>query len=211
MDGQAMTSVEEGIQGLSRAVLAEARTEAERLLADARTKVEAIHQQAQEQAEAEGREILERARAEAASIRSQCIAAAELEARTQRLERREKLLDSVFDAVQQRLPAVQQWTDYSRIVRQLAEEAVAHLGASSIRIRGDERAQAILEDGVLAEIASQAKAELQLGERLQKGTGVVAETADGHRRYDNTLEARLSRLRTALRAPVFHLLMGESL
>lgn len=205
-----MTSVEESMQALSRAVLAEARAEAEQLLADARTKVEAIRQQAQEQAEIESKQILEHAREEAASIRSQCIAAAELEARTLRLERREKLLDSVFDAVQQRLSAVQQWTDYSQIVRQLSNEAVAQLGAPSARIRADERTRAILADGMLAEIASQLGVELELGEPLQRGTGVSAETVDRHRQYDNTLEARLSRLRGALRAPVYHLLMGES-
>jgi vacuolar-type H+-ATPase subunit E/Vma4 len=205
-----MTSVEESMQALSRAVLAEARAEAEQLLADARTKVEAIRQRAQEQAEIESKQILEHAREEAASIRSQCIAAAELEARTLRLERREKLLDSVFDAVQQRLSAVQQWTDYSQIVRQLSNEAVAQLGAPSARIRADERTRAILADGMLAEIASQLGVELEMGEPLQRGTGVTAETVDGHRQYDNTLEARLSRLRSALRAPVYHLLMGES-
>ena len=198
------------MQALSRAVLAEARAEAEQLLADAQTKVEAIRQRAQEQAETESKQILERARQEAASIRSQCIAAAELGARTLRLERREKLLDSVFDAVQQRLSAVQQWTDYGQIVRQLSYEAVAQLGAPSARIRADVRTRAMLADGMLAEIASQAGVELELGEPLQRGTGVIAETVDGHRQYDNTLEARLSRLRGALRAPVYHLLMGES-
>lgn len=206
-----MTSEKERMQALSRAVLAEARAEAEQLLADARTKVEATRQHAQEQAETESKQILERAREEAASIRSQYIAAAELGARTLRLERREKLLDSVFDAVQQRLSAVQQWTDYSQIVRQLSYKAVAQLGAPSARVRADEQTQAILADAMLAEIASQVGVELALGEPLQRGTGVTAETVDGHRQYDNTLEARLSRLRSALRAPVYHLLMGESL
>ena len=206
-----MTSEKERMQALSRAVLAEARAEAEQLLADARTKVEATRQHAQEQAETESQQILERAREEAASIRSQYIAAAELGARTLRLERREKLLDSVFDAVQQRLSAVQQWTDYSQIVRQLSYKAVAQLGAPSARVRADEQTQAILADAMLAEIASQVGVELALGEPLQRGTGVTAETVDGHRQYDNTLEARLSRLRSALRAPVYHLLMGESL
>jgi vacuolar-type H+-ATPase subunit E/Vma4 len=114
---------------------------------------------------------------------------------------------------------VQQWTDYSQIVRHLSYEAVAQLGAPSARIRADEQTRAILAGGpaggpaggMLAEIASQAGVELELGEPLQRGTGVTAETVDGHRQYDNTLEARLSRLRGALRAPVYHLLMGESL
>ena len=53
--------------------------------------------------------------------------------------------------------------------------------------------------------------QLELGEPLERGTGVVLVTADGHRRYDNTLETRLSRMQAALRTPVYHILMGETL
>jgi vacuolar-type H+-ATPase subunit E/Vma4 len=52
---------------------------------------------------------------------------------------------------------------------------------------------------------------VQLGTSLTEGTGVIVETAEGHRQYDNTLEARLSRLQEELRSPVYRLLLGESL
>jgi vacuolar-type H+-ATPase subunit E/Vma4 len=206
-----MKSVEENMRALSRAVLSDARAEAERIRADARAKADAIRQRAQEQAEAERGKKLEHAHQEADRIRSQAIAAAQLKARTLQLERREKLLNEVFDAAQQRLPAVQQWTDYDQIMRRLAREAVGRLGAETVRIRADERAQAVLADGTLAEIAKESGVQLQLGEPLERRTGVIAETVDGHRQYDNTLEARLSRWQDALRSPVYHLLMGESL
>ncbi len=51
---------------------------------------------------------------------------------------------------------------------------------------------------------------LRAGEPLARGTGVVLETPDGHRRYDNTLETRLARMQDGLRAPVYHILMGEA-
>jgi vacuolar-type H+-ATPase subunit E/Vma4 len=206
-----MKSVEESMRALSRAVLSDARAEAERVKADARAKAEAIRQRAQEQAEAERGKNLEHAHQEADRIRSQAIAVAQLKARTLQLERREKLLNEVFDAARQRLPAVQQWTDYDQIVHRLAREAVDLLGTETVRIRADELAQAVLADGVLAEIAKESGAQLQLGEPLERETGVIAETADGHRQYDNTLEARLSRWQDALRSPVYHLLMGKSL
>jgi V/A-type H+-transporting ATPase subunit E len=206
-----MKSVEESTRALSRAVLSDVRAEAEQIKADARAKAEAIRQRAQEQAEAERGKNLEHAHQEADRIRSQAIAAAQLKARTLQLERREKLLNEVFDAARQRLPMVQQWTDYEQIVRQLAREAMEHLGAETVRIRADELAQAVLADGVLAEIAKESGVQLQLGEPLERGTGVIAETVDGHRQYDNTLEARLSRWQDALRSPVYHLLMGKSL
>ena len=48
---------------------------------------------------------------------------------------------------------------------------------------------------------------LELGEPLERGTGVVIVTDDEHRRYDSTLETRLSRMQASLRTPVYHILM----
>jgi vacuolar-type H+-ATPase subunit E/Vma4 len=206
-----MRTVEESIKALSRAVQDEARAEADQVLADAKAKAEAIGQHAQEQAAAERTEILERGSADAARIRSQAIATAQLKARTLQLERREKLLDSVFEVARQQLPTVQQWTDYGQIARRLLREALVLLGAAAVRVRADEQTRALLTDPVLAEISKELGVQVQFGALLEQGTGVIVETADGHRQVDNTLETRLSRLQDALRSPVYHLLMGEPL
>jgi V-type H+-transporting ATPase subunit E len=206
-----MKSVEENLRALSRAVLHDARAESEQLLADAKAKAEAERQSAEEQAQSERESILEQARQEAERIHSEAIAAAEMQARTLQLERREKLLDSVFQAARQRLPDVQQWTDYEQIVRQLLREAIAHLGASAVHIRADKETQKLLSDDLLAELSEELDVQLQLGATLERGVGVIAETEDGHRQYDNTLQTRLSRQKDALRSPVYHILMGESL
>jgi vacuolar-type H+-ATPase subunit E/Vma4 len=89
---------------------------------------------------------------------------------------------------------------------------VTHLlGAEAARVRADGNAHTILADGLLAELSQQLNVQLDLGQPLEQGTGVVAETLDGHRTYDNTMEARLDRWQETLRAPVYRLLMGESL
>jgi vacuolar-type H+-ATPase subunit E/Vma4 len=206
-----MESIEKNIKALSRAVMKKAHADADQILADAKAKVDAIHEQAQQQAKKEREEILERARQKGERIRSQGIAAAQLKARTLKLEQREKLLDDVFDAVRQRLPTVQQWTDYDQVVFLLVRQAVAQLKAKDERIWADERAREILSEEALAGLSEELGVQLQLGEPLQKGVGVIAKTPDGHREYDNTLEARLNRWQEELRFSVYHLLMGESL
>lgn len=206
-----MRSVEESIQALSRAVTQRVRADADQVLADAKARANDVREQGQQQAEAERKHILDRATQEAERIRSQAVASAQLKARTRMLERREKLLDDVLDAARQRLPAVQQWTDYDRIVFELAREAVAQLRAERCLIRADQRALEILAGGALAELATTSGRQLGLGEALEGTTGMIAETPDKHRRYDNTLVARLERMRDELRFPVFRLLMGESL
>ena len=206
-----MKSVEKSMQVLSRAVLKKARTDAEHVLDEARTKVDAVRREAQRQAQAERKGVVERARREAEQLRSQAVAAAELGARKLNLERREVLLDDVLAAARQRLPTVQQWTDYDQIVNELVREAVTQLKADQCRIRVDERAQQILTPDLLAKISEETGVELQLSEALAQGMGVIAETLDGRRQYDNTLEARLDREQEELRFPVHRLLMGESL
>lgn len=206
-----MISVEQNIQALSRAVQSEARAEAEQILSDAEAKADAIRQRAREQAQAESQEILERARLEAEHLRSQRLAAARLQARKLRLERRERLLDQVFDTARQRMPTVQQWTDYDQIVRQWVREAVTYLGSKAARIRADEHTHGLLAGSALDELSQELDVQLQLGEPLEHGLGIVAETMDGHLRYTNTLQARLERWQDELRGPAFRLLMGESL
>jgi vacuolar-type H+-ATPase subunit E/Vma4 len=206
-----MKLVEENLQTLSRAIESEAHAEAEEILANAQAKVEAIRQRAQAQTAAERKEILERATEEAERLRSQTIATTQLKARTLQLERREKLLDNVFETARQQLPAVRQWTTYGEIAHQLLREALQHLGANPARILADEQTRVVLTDQVLTEISEELKVQVQLGEVLTQGIGVIVETPDGHRQYDNTLDARLNRLQNVLRPAVYHLLMGETL
>jgi vacuolar-type H+-ATPase subunit E/Vma4 len=204
-----MRSVEENIEALTRTVLNDVQAEADRLLADAQTDAETMRAQAHEQADDERDEILARAKQEAAHLRSQAIASAHLQARTDELARRESLLDSVFDAVQQQLPNVAQRNDYDRIARHLLRDGLKHLGADKVLIRADELTRAQLTNQVLDEIAADMEIQVQHGSPLEQGVGLIVQTTDGHRQYDNTLEARLDRMQNALRAPVLRVLTGE--
>jgi len=205
-----MNSVEDNIQTLSRAILTEARAEAEQIGADANTKADSIRQKAQEQADAAHKEILDRALQEAERIRSQAVSTTQLKARTIELESREKLLDSVFKAARQQLPAVQQRPNYDQIVYSLIQEALNQLNAKEGEIRADPATQKLLTDHISEKISADLKVSLQIGQPLEHGTGVVVNTSDGHLHYDNTLETRLSRLQNGLRSAVYRILMGES-
>jgi vacuolar-type H+-ATPase subunit E/Vma4 len=194
-----MESVKDNLQALSRAILKKAHADAEEVLADAKAKAEAIRKQAQEQAESERSRILTRAQQEVDRIHSQQKATAELQARSMKLEQREALLDQVFAAVRQRLPSVQQWTDYDQM---RADHGILY---------ADARTQEVLDDAALAQLEKTVGIKVKRGETLKHGTGLVAKTEDDYREYDNTLEARLDREQDRLRFPVFRLLMGESL
>jgi vacuolar-type H+-ATPase subunit E/Vma4 len=68
----------------------------------------------------------------------------------------------------------------------------------------------VLDDAVLVELGKELDVDLELGEPLARGIGIVLETADAHRRYDNTLSARLARMEDTLRGRLYHVLMGDT-
>lgn len=205
-----MRSIDENIQALMRTVLNEAHAEAEQILDEAQAKAQAVRERAQAQASAERTEILARATQEAERLRGQAIASAQLQARTAELGRRERLLNSVFDAAREQIADVQQRADYDQIARDLLRQALINLGGDTVVVRADGRTQTALTDQVFAKISAEFGVQVTHGAPLEHGVGLIVQTADGHRQYDNTLEARLGRLQNTLRAPVLRLLRGES-
>lgn len=201
---------DENIQGLSSAVLSDVRGNAEQTITEAKEKAEQIRKQAADQAAAERAQILSKASVEADRIRSQAIATTQLKARTAELEERETLLNNVFDAAAQKLVAIKDGNDYEKIAQRLLREAVAQLGAASVKVHADKTTSKFITHSLVESISKELNIKIKLDEPLTAGTGVVVETEDGHRQYDNTLETRLKRMRDTLRAPVYHILMGEA-
>ena len=201
---------QEGIQTLQQAIMQDAQEQVEQILADARTRAESVRAQAEAEANAKRDAILQRAQRDAEVLNGQVIARAQMEAQTLKLKRREQLLEYPFAEARQQLASAPQWPDYEKIVRRLMREAVRHLDADDALVRVDAETRKVLTADVLADLASELGVDVRLGASLDRGTGVVAETPDGHRRYDNMLETRLARLRESLRTPVSRILMGET-
>jgi len=206
-----MKPEDENIEALSRAILRDARAEAEELQEEARAKAEAIRQRAQAEAESERNVILERAKQDAERLRSQAVATAQLKARTLQLEHREKLLDKVFDTVRERLLSIQKRSDYDKLAAQFLREAVSQLNAISAEVRADEATERFLKSTAVDKVSKELGAQITFGKPLESGTGLVVSASDGHLTYDNTLETRLSRLQSSLRSAVYQVLTGEKL
>jgi len=204
-----MKTETQDIEMLERAILTEARDEAEQIKAEAKEKAEAIRKRAHEHAEAERKAILDRAREEVERLRGQAVATAQLKARSLELAHREKLLDRVFKAVKEKLPEVQKRPDFDQMASMLLREALTQLRVKKADIRADETTQKSLKKGALDEISKELDGEFNITGALEEGMGVVVDAADGKLHYDNTLETRLNRLQNALRSSVYHVLIGE--
>ena len=197
------------IEMLERAILTEARDAAEQIKGEAQQKADAIRKRAQEQAEQERKAILDQAKQEVDRLRGQAVATSQLKSRSLELAHREKLLDGVFKAVKEKLPEVQKRPDYDQIATMLLREALVQLRVNKAQVRADKTTQGILEKKALGEISKELNGQFTMGEPLEEGIGVVVEAADGKLHYDNTLETRLDRLQSTLRASVYKVLMGD--
>ncbi len=205
-----MVTVDGNVQELTLAIVGEARAEADELRNQAQTKADGIRKRATSDADRERQAILLKATEEAERLRAQGLATARLRARSLQLEHREKLLNKVFTAVAERLPAVPERKDYDTIARGLAREALSQLHAPKVQLLADAATRRVLTSAVIDKIAKELEVDVSLGDVLPRGLGVVAQTDDQHLQFDNTLETRLARLKSALRAPVYDILVGDA-
>ena len=201
-----MKSEEEDIELLARAIMVEAREEADQLQAEAKEKAGAIRRHAQEQAELERKAILDRAKEDADRLRSQSSATSQLKSRSTQLAQREKILNDVFEEVRKQLDSVKKRPDYGAITTMLAREALTQLKTKDAEVLADEITQKALK---LDDLSKELDGKFSFGKKLEEGTGVVVSAAGGKLHYDNTLETRLSRLQGSLRSSVYKALMGE--
>ncbi len=198
------------VELLSRAILSEAQAEADELKAEARSKADAARQRAQAEADRERSEILGKAQIEAERLRSPAIATAQLKARSTELQHREQLLDKAFEAARRKIDSIADRQDYEEVVLGLVREGIAQLKSSDVQVCADAHAAKMLTATVLTSLESEQHVHLSLGPSLEDEVGVVLQTQAGHLRYDNTLQTRLARLQSTLRAAVYAILMGEA-
>ena len=207
-----MNPKQDNIQTLTSAIMAEAQQEAQQVLAEAEVKAAEIRRQAEARASSESAERLQLAEEEVNTLRIHTAAAAQLDAQTLKLRKREQLLLRVFDQARRQLPTLPQSEAYAAIVRDLTREAIKALSVEGdVVLHADAATQALLDSALQAELEQELGVHLTVGSPLEKAIGIIAETPEGHRKYDNTMEARLTRMQERLRTPVYQILMGETL
>jgi len=133
------------------------------------------------------------------------LASIELEKRRQWLRQRETVLDRFFAMV---LDALESGTGIVReqALQELAGEAVAAIGGDRVRLRVAPVDGQALTPAMLAQVVGRACPDTPAPVRLEVvaapelSGGVLAESPDGRKRFDNTYATRLARLKRDLRA-----------
>lgn len=198
------------IQDLSRTVLRSAQHDAKKILSEAEEKKNDLERIAQQEREDEYHQIIAAALKEANFIKNRNLSAAESEAHMTWLVNRESLINEVFEESIASLGRVIEFDNYQEIVEKMITEAIFQLNDTEVTICLDEKANQLISDSELKRIAKENDVVIMRGEVLENKFGVIAKTVDGHRQFDNTLRARLGRMKSSLRLNVFQILMGEA-
>ncbi len=191
--------------------MTEAKRDRQRIISAALAQAQELHEQAEAESTAERDRIQETAEAKALRIRREAVGSAGLEARALKVRRRESLLQHVFDETLEHLSNPSDLEDYRTIVEGLVAEASEHLGGLDVvKVSGDKETLALLDQSFLNHLSELVGYQVEVGEPLLEGTGIILESPDGRLRYDNTFQTRLNRMRSALRTSVYRILMGEA-
>lgn len=201
---------QEKIQVLESTIMEIAQQEAQAILDEARAKANSLRAQAEAKAAVESERILADARQAVEKLLDQATAKAQLEAQMLKLQRREQALQRVFAKARLQLATIPERPDYADIVRRLISEAVTFMGDAAFVVQADAATNRVLDQTLLAELAQHLNVHLERGPQLEEGIGVVLTTPDGRRRYDNTLETRLTRIQEDVRTTVYHILAGDA-
>lgn len=147
--------------------------------------------------------MLESSLKQAESVKRQIVGTAELEARNALLKSLEKAVNEAFDRATKGI-AASGGEDYERALVRLIQEGLDVIGSNAtVRCASKDRKT------VASAIKRLSKAKVTMDdEPVETIGGVIMSTPDGSVRFDNTLEARLDRMRPTLRKEVAALLTG---
>jgi V/A-type H+/Na+-transporting ATPase subunit E len=207
---------------LREAILDQAERDRQRLIHEAESQAQRIITQAQMAVSSQRAHITENAALIAADLQRETKGSARLEAQAIKVRKREALLEEVFSRAAERLAELDQHENYGEVVANLVLDGARQLGqhgdeTSPIVILVDDVARRLLDAAVLERLEKEAGRKISLGGPLPRDAGslrpvgVIVQSEDGRLRYDNTLQARLNRMRGTLRASAFRVLMGESI
>jgi len=196
-----------GLEELKSKILEDAEKEAEEILKEAEEEAQKILAKAEEEAERIRREILERAKREAEVRARRIIAQARLEVKQREAQVRERYINEAIERAKKKIEEMRGSKEYLEFLHENAMTAVKAIDADEVVLRAPEDDITYLEE-LLPDIRAETGKDVELGDPIDATAGVVAESADGKEAFDNTVDAKLERMRPTIVREVSQILFG---
>ena len=134
---------------------------------------------------------------EADKIEKQIMGSADIEARNKQLMALEDAVDKVFSKALDQIANADRSGDYSNLIKTMIEEATQILGTSEITVFTNAKDK----DVVQSTLSQFSGAELS-SDTIDCLGGVVVKSKDGAMTFDNTIDARIERLKPLIRKEI---------
>ena len=141
--------------------------------------------------------VLSDGKKEADKIEKQIVGSADIEARNKQLLLLEDAVDKVFSKALDQISNVDRSGDYSNLIKSLLEESTQILGTSEITVFTNAKDK----DVVQSALSQFSGAELS-SDTIDCLGGIIAKSKDGTIKFDNTLDARIERLKPLIRKEI---------
>jgi len=147
--------------------------------------------------ESEYDKIISDGKKEADKIEKQITGSSDIEARNKQLMALEEAVDRVFSSALEQIANVDRSGDYSNLIKTMVEEATQILGTSEITIFTNTKDK----DVVQSTVSQFSGAELS-SETIECLGGIKVKSKDGTMTFDNTIDARIERLKPLIRKDI---------
>ena len=147
--------------------------------------------------EGEFDKIIADGRKEADKIEKQIIGSSDLEARNKQLMALEEAVDKVFTKALGEIANADRSGDYSNLIKTLLSEATQILGTSEVSVLTSAKDKDVVQS-VLSEFSG---AELS-ADSIDCLGGIIVKSKDGTMTFDNTIDARIERLKPLIRKEI---------
>ena len=147
--------------------------------------------------ESEYDKIISDGKKEADKIEKQITGSSDIEARNKQLMALEEAVDKVFSTALDQIANVDRSGDYSNLIKTLIKEATQILGTSEISISTNAKDRDVVQSAL-----SQFSGSELSSETIDCLGGIKVKSKDGAMTFDNTLDARIERLKPLIRKEI---------
>jgi V/A-type H+-transporting ATPase subunit E len=192
---------------LKAEILQEGRQRAEGIIAAARAEAEKAVAAARAAAQSDAEKVLSGARDQARRRADMILRSAGQEISRRKLRAREEIIQQAMDQAEEQMSALS-GEAYREVLARLSVAAIREMRADRFIVKvapaeGDDLRLESLPRDIAAALAKEGRmAAIRIEPLSGLGRGVLVESEDGRMRWDNTLGARLRRLRSDLRRQI---------
>jgi V/A-type H+-transporting ATPase subunit E len=144
--------------------------------------------------ESEFDKIISDGKKEAEKIEKQIVGGADIEARNKQLMALEESVEKVFSKALEQISNADRSGDYSNLIKTLLTESTQVLGTSEITVLTNTKDKQVVQS-----VLSQFPGSELSSETIDCLGGIIAKSKDGAMTFDNTIDARIDRLKPLIR------------